>query len=758
VYERGVAELGVDVGARAPGPRLLNTKLSAPRPRHGGLDRKELIDAVLAESRDASVIVVEAPPGWGKSTLLASWRDASLHPARFGWFSIEASEDDPVLFWAYVVEALDRVEPGVGDEAGSLLRAQGTSVLEHVLPALLNRLDEITDPITLVLDDYHAIEDPRIHESVGFFVEHLPPLVRVIVAGRAVPPLPLARLRTQGLLHEVGVDALRFDPLEAAQLLEQETGLALEPAVVAALEAKTEGWPAGLHLAALSLRGGSDPQSLVDEFTGDHRLLADYLVSEVLDGLEPEVRAFLFDVAVLDRLSAPLCDAVRQRNDSRALLDEVERRQLFLIPLDHRREWYRFHHLFVELLRREHVRTDRDRVIALHARAAAWLRDAGFVDEALEHLFDAGDEAGAGQILAQEYMNYLVGGRREALLRWFERIPFATMRTSNILCLARAYAHLQCNRLRDAERWLEVAAAAPRSSQRHIAGFFPSFESAVALAHSGVHYYSGNVSEALRWSERAHDFDPVLEGEVFLTTTLQASAQFHNGADADAIRGFERDRIWAASVDYHMVELNASGYLAVLHARAGDLEPARARVAECRVIYSRATLGRDASRAPVELAKGLIAAHEGDDAEAVQRFRFAADLAAQGPDRLMTIVVLQAVAEAERRLGLDSDATRHQATADDLLATCRDPGRLQRERTPSVKVRRRRRRDVESELTERQIDVLRLVAQGMSNAEVAAALDVSERTVHAHLRALFDRIGARNRTAAVRYAVDHDLL
>jgi LuxR family maltose regulon positive regulatory protein len=744
--------------ARDTPSRLLNTKLSAPRTRAGGLPRTDLVARIVADSAHCSVAVVEAPPGWGKSTLLCSWCEASDDPDRFAWYSIEATEDDPALFWAYVIEALERVEPGVGRDAAELLRAPGTSVLEHVLPALLNALDDAGRAIVLVLDDYHAISDPRIHEGVGFFLEHLPAPCRVIVAGRALSELPLARLRAQRRLYELGVDVLRLDAVETRLLLEQETGLAIDPDTAELLHARTEGWPAGLHLAALSLRGRGDPRTLVAEFTGDNRLLTDYLMSEVLDGLEPEIRDFLYDTAVLDRLSSPLCDAVRGQSDSHALLDQVERRQLFLIPLDGRREWYRYHHLFVELLRRELTRADPERASMLHSRAAGWLREHGFVDEALHHLFEAGDAAEAGKILAAEYMNAIVDGRTESLLRSFERIPFATMRTSNVLCLARALALLQYGRLSDAERWLEVAEEAPRSSVRSMAGFFPSFESAVTLVRASVCYHAGNVGETMRWGRRAHALEPVFEGEVFLTTTLPANASYRDGDFADAMAGYERDRVWAASIGYSLIQLHAAATMAVIHVRQGDLDSARALLRECGGVYGHSNLRQHWARAPAELAEGLLADADGDAERAVEQLRFASDLALRGPDRLVTIEILQALADVERRAGRASDADRHDASADHLLATCRDPGSVLRDRGPSSRVRRRGVNARPSAMTERQIDVLRLVAQGLSNAEVAAALDVSERTVHAHLRAIYGRVDARNRTAAVRYAIDHNLL
>jgi len=255
----------------------------------------------------------------------------------------------------------------------------------------------------------------------------------------------------------------------------------------------------------------------------------------------------------------------------------------------------------------------------------------------------------------------------------------------------------------------------------------------------------------MRWSHKAHEFDPVLDGEVFLTTTLLASGAFHNGDFADAKAGFERDRIWAASIGLPPDRAQRRGVPRGDPRQGGRRRRCAGVARRVRAIYARPNLRRHSSRGPAELAKALVAVVD-DQAEAVARLRFAADLMTGSPDRLLAITVLQALADLEQATGHDSDAARHEATAADLLSTCRDPGSVLRARKPAVRTTRRPRRNTKSELTERQIDVLRLVAQGLSNAEVAAALDVSERTVHAHLRALFDRIGARNRTAAVRYA------
>ena len=297
-------------------------------------------------------MVISAPAGWGKTCLLRDWRLADT-ASRTAWVSVDPGDNDPVRFWAHVIASVAGVSPGFGAAALPVLTAPGADSTDAVLPMLVNELEVLPAPVTLVLDDYHLISNQDILRSVAFMVEHLPPALCLALAIRADPELPLARLRARGEIFEIRADDLRFTEAETAALLNGTLGLALGPADIRALQQRTEGWAAGLYLAGLSLRGRPEPSAFIQAFAGDDRQIVDYLLAEVLDGLPAEIRSFLLRTSVLDRLSGPLCDAVTGGSGSQRILEEMERANLFLVRLDTRRRWYRYHQLFGELLRHE---------------------------------------------------------------------------------------------------------------------------------------------------------------------------------------------------------------------------------------------------------------------------------------------------------------------------------------------------------------------------------------------------------------------
>jgi LuxR family transcriptional regulator, maltose regulon positive regulatory protein len=319
----------------APRPELLWTKLVAPAPRAGLLPRAGL-HSLLQSSLQAKLCLVAATAGSGKTTLLAQWR-AVAGGGRVAWVSLEESDNDPTRFWSYLVAALRTVEPGVGTTALEALRGPSVELERVVVPSLVNDLATVRAPLVLVLDDYHLITDPSCHQTLGFFLDHLPAGVHVVLATRADPPLPLARMRARGELAELRAADLQFTHEETSALLNGSMGLQLATADVARLAERTEGWAAGLVLAGLSLRGRPDPSGFVAAFSGGDRHVADYLVAEVLERQPEELRTFLLRTSVLERLSGPLCDAVLETQGSAELLGELEASNLFVVPPDARR-------------------------------------------------------------------------------------------------------------------------------------------------------------------------------------------------------------------------------------------------------------------------------------------------------------------------------------------------------------------------------------------------------------------------------------
>ena len=361
---------------------ILTTKLYIPPPRPKQVVRPRLIQR-LNEGLERKLILVSAAAGFGKTTLLSEWiASFTASPSstdrgetyRVAWLSLDVGDSDLARFLAYLVAALQTITPGVGNNVLAALQVQAPSP-EALLTSLLNDLAAIPVPFVVVLDDYHALDAPPVDQAVAFLLEYLPPQMHLVIASRQDPPLPLARLRARGQMTELRAADLRFTSAEAATFLNTAMGLSLSEAQIAAMETRTEGWIAGLHLAALSMQGRADTGAFVASFSGSHRFVLDYLVEEVLQRQSASVREFLLSTAILDRLCGPLCDAVTQDPAAagQKTLVTLERANLFIVPLDNERRWYRYHHLFSELLRqRLHQQLPADTITELHIRASIW--------------------------------------------------------------------------------------------------------------------------------------------------------------------------------------------------------------------------------------------------------------------------------------------------------------------------------------------------------------------------------------------------
>jgi LuxR family maltose regulon positive regulatory protein len=390
-------EQPAEAGERAV---LIAAKSEPPAIRSQLIERANLIEMLSAEPC-RKLTLLSAPAGWGKTTLLAQWVSGADDRRRRGWLSLDASDNDPTRFWTCAIAALDTASPGVSPRAFELI-TMGADPRQVVLPTLLGELAAIDHQIALILDDYHLIENRTVHEQVGFVVERMPRTFQLAIATRSDPMLPLARLRARGELLELRAEELGFQAGEAAELLDGVFGLALTDTQVELLFRRTEGWAAGLYLAALSLAGRADAATFIKTFAGDNRHIVDYLMAEVLDGQPSDLRSFLLRTSVLGRLSGPLCDAILQTSGTDSVLEKIERENLFVVPLDMSRHWYRYHQLFGELLRTELRRSEPDLVAELHRRAATWFETEGLIDEALRHLIAAGDIARRADLIAAD--------------------------------------------------------------------------------------------------------------------------------------------------------------------------------------------------------------------------------------------------------------------------------------------------------------------------------------------------------------------
>jgi LuxR family transcriptional regulator, maltose regulon positive regulatory protein len=447
-----------------PAP-ILATKLYIPPPRPRVVHRARLIDRLQAGLKRApGVILISASAGFGKTTLVSEWlagRGGVTPSLPVAWLSLDKDDNDLPRFLAYFIAALQTIAPAVGEAALGALQSSQPPPTDVLLTALLNDLAALGDAV-LVLDDYHVIESPPIDEALTFFVNHLPPQFRLVIASREDPPLPLARLRARGQLTELRATDLRFTSAEAADFLNEAMDLNLSARDIAALEARTEGWIAGLQLAAISMQGRSDTGSFIQAFTGSHRFVLDYLMEEVLQRQPEHVRGFLLQTAILDRLSGPLCNAVTGQQDGKAMLETLERGNLFVIPLDDQRHWYRYHHLFAEVLRTHLQEAQPDRVSELHQRASVWYEQNDLPADAIRHALAAEDFDRAANLIERVWLAMDISYQSAAWLRWAQQLPADLIRAHPVLCLGYGWALLNGGELeaceswlRDAERWID---------------------------------------------------------------------------------------------------------------------------------------------------------------------------------------------------------------------------------------------------------------------------------------------------------------
>jgi LuxR family maltose regulon positive regulatory protein len=401
---------------------LLQTKLYIPALRENLVSRSRLVARLNQVSEPGhKLTLVCAPAGYGKTTLVAEWLHHTDLPA--AWLSLDEQDNDPARFQDYFLAALQEIDASWGETANALRHAPQPPPPEIILTALINEIAAAPTPFMLALDDYHLIQDEAIHQQLAFILEHQPPHMHLTIITRDDPPLPVFRWRARGQLTELRQSDLSFSTAETADYLQRVMGLNLSPGDIAALERRSEGWIAGLQLAALSMRGRSDLPDFIRAFTGSNRYVLDYLMEEVFRQQPAGRQDFLLQTAILDRLCAPLCDSVTGRADSRAVLQRLEQANLFIVPLDQSRQWYRYHHLFRELLRHRLRRSDQFSAAALHQKAARWYEAQGIMSEAVKHALATENWPEAGRVVALAAENVVQRGQIATLLGWLNALP-----------------------------------------------------------------------------------------------------------------------------------------------------------------------------------------------------------------------------------------------------------------------------------------------------------------------------------------------
>jgi LuxR family maltose regulon positive regulatory protein len=739
----------------SPGAVLVATKLFVPEVRPGFISRAELV-ARLVAGGERKLALLCAPAGWGKTILLSEWSASADESRPFAWVSLDPEDDDPVRFWSYLIGALRTVEPGFGEEALARLPSAGSSLVEVVLPPLINELAGSSLRSVLVLDDYDLVHNELIHTSVGYLLRHLPRTLQLAVASRADPPLPLAGLRASGEVTEIRAEELRFSDEEADALLNGSLDLGLERSELELLQARTEGWAAGLQLAGLSLQAQVDRQAFLQAFAGDDRQIGEYL-QELLAEQPAALQAFLLRTSILERLCAPLCDAVTGGDDAGSQLREVHRSNLFLVPLDSRGEWYRYHHLFRDLLRNELARSDRSLVPELHRRAAAWHKAAGSVDETIAHATTAGDFAEAAELIADNWRWFVIElGQGETVARWLDRLPREAVLEDARLCFIRGWTALILGRQHEVGEWLRAAEACPPPAGPPQA-VFASLASGIAQLRAIQAIQSGDVQRAIEAARRSLELEPdtASQGYAVASIVLGTSLYFAGerskaeAALAAGLGGLEGDPVRAALFP-------GLGYKALIHADEGQLALAESLSAEADRLIASWRLDESVWATPAFLARGKLLELRGEPAAAESAYVHAASLAHRSSRRLDLTLALVSLARLKRRTGDHAGARSLARQARQALAACPDPGVL-----GGLLARTERSLQLASapasapvlasdlELSERELTLLRLLASELSQREIGSELFISLNTVKGHVKSIFRKLGVTSRADAV---------
>jgi LuxR family maltose regulon positive regulatory protein len=575
VSKTGTCSTSGEKGNDPLSPYLLRTKLYIPPIRPDQIARPRLVDQING-GLDKSLILVSAPAGYGKTTLVSSW--LSQRKVSSAWLSLDAGDNDPVRFLQYLLTALSPAAPGIeGDLLGSLQGIRPAQ-FENLITLLVNGLASNPDPLVLVLDDFHVIHSEEVLRIVSFLLEHLPPQMHLAILTRTDPPLPLSRLRARNRLLDIRADELRFTHDEIAAFLNDMMGLTLSARDITAMEARTEGWIAGLQLAALSMQGCKDIHRFVSEFTGSHHHVMDYLAEEVLKSQPNKVGAFLLQTSVLDRLCGPLCEAVVDAAgpvDGQATLEALERMNLFVIPLDDERRWYRYHHLFADVLRKRLETRFPQLLPELHRRASRWYEENGFASEAIQQAIVVSDQDRAAQLIEDNGCNLLMSGEVATLLSWTDAIEFES-ETRPWLAVQKAWALALTGNLDRVEPTLQVpervlAPLEPTPEVRTLQGTIAAARAHCANSRDDTRSAADYARQAL---EKLPDCSAISRSIRSVATSVLGDASWINGSLDDAARAYtEAIRLGREAGNLHMVII-ANTNLAEVLAQQGQLHRA----------------------------------------------------------------------------------------------------------------------------------------------------------------------------------------
>ena len=722
-------------------PMLIATKLRPPAIRDQVVPRERLLEQLRAGSDPALTLVI-CPAGFGKTTLLAAWYQAEAARRPVAWLTLDEADNDPVVLWSYVIEALRQVCPAVSLPALPQL-AEAARVTDVVLPRLVNELTGQGE-VVLILDDFHRLSGAAL-DSMAWFIEQAPSGLRLVLSTRIEPTLRLGLLRARGELIELRLGDLRFTPGETDEFLNGRLGLGLERPDVEALVDRTEGWPAGLYLAALSLSRDADRHDFVTRFgASPNRYVNDFLEAEVLQAHDPPAQALMLHSSILGRLCGPLCDAVLEQQDSAVMLDELARTNLFLVPVGDQGGWYRFHPLFAQLLRWKLGRRTPGIVPALHRRAYSWHRDHGTAEEAIYHAIEAGEYAAAAGLVEATWGKYRNNGGYSTVLDWLGRFPDEILAGDIRLLLVEAWVLSRAARRKQAARAIAAAERLSESDAGPLPDGFSSVEASLTTLRAAFPW--GDASAQLEYGLRAAKLEGPGSPWRPMACWAVGMGLYLRGEFGAADRWFAESAMLAPASGRW---LEAGSSLACRSLIAGE----QARPDDQRLLAETAVAliqehGVEDTCGEAWLALGASLAVQGRPAEALPPIeRATAILRSAGQPTGLAMALLRQV-PVLRAVGQRERAEAAIAEAKSVIASCPDPGILADQLTAAKRSPRLGARPGQ-DLTERERTVLRLLKGGLHEREIGHELYVSRNTVHSHIQSIYRKLAVSTRAEAV---------
>jgi LuxR family maltose regulon positive regulatory protein len=644
-------------------------------------------------------------------------------------------------------------EEGFGADILVGMSAGGQGIVEAILPTLINALAELPQRVVLVLDDYQFVTGEDSHESVSFFVEHLPENVHLIISSRSDPSLPLGRLRARGEMNEIRTEQLAFSEEEAACLLNEKMGLGIGPDDLSVLLERTEGWPAGLYLASLSLQNKEDKHAFIESFSGSNLYIVGLLGEEVLASLPEDVRRFLLETSVLRRLTGPLCDAVTGRKGSAKLLRELAGSNLFVVSLDEQGEWYRYHQLLSELLLYELRASQPELVLTLRGRAAAWLEGEGYVEGAIRQATEAGDHGRVGLLIARHWYEYAVIGHYATLQRWLASLSEEKIARDAALCLVEAWLCALAGRREDCEEFLVLAEGVPHEGP--LPDGTASLESGVATLRA-VFGFGGieDMIEAARSAE-ALGIDRTSPQAPLVQLGLGISWYF-SGDVARARRALERG-LRLIDGGHPIVRIGMLSCLSFAAGDEGHPEEVESLAREARALVDKFRLQAipQSTWAPIALGRALAGRGRPEEAQEELERAYSARRRLPGLSPWPMLVMLLALAQARTARGDRAGARAMLAEARAILETYPDAGmfpELLERQERKLRARKPREGLLDKELTESELDVLRLLGGDLSTRQMAQRLYVAPSTVRTQVKSIYRKLGVSSRGEAVEEA------